>query len=178
MGILPAIHENKLKGEGERKTKKGAAKFKRELKDLRKELALLALPNSTVADNILHPSVKVVDDSNCPSFNDEEGSERIEVSNDNTTNESDDEADNEADDKLIKITLTQAKKYATALHHFVIDNMGHAQLSKLSEASYKLSNVINRMVDSSSKQQRTVYDYFLPNSTSTTATVQEESVNN
>ena len=46
------------------------------------------------------------------------------------------------------------------------NNMGHAQLSELSETSYELANVINSMVDSSSKQQRTVYDYFLPNSSS------------
>ena len=168
-GILPPVHENELKGEGERKTLKGAAKFKTEFETLSRELASMNLPDNTTAAELLHPTVEVVDDYDHFGITEKESESTIDANNENEMteeyNDNDEAADN-ADDKLINISLTEAKKYAAALHHFVVDNMDQPQLAELSEASYKLAKVVNRMVDSSTKRQREIDDYFHPNSSS------------
>ena len=102
---------------------------------------------------------------------------------DNENNEQNDELDDDVDDELVQISLTKAKEYTTALHHFVVDNMGqNKELFELSEASYKMVQAVNHMVDSSTKRQRMVSDYFPPNSSSTvstnTPTDQGEGTNN
>ena len=166
------------------KAKIGIAKFKNAFEDLSRELAslyLLSLSDGTTADDIIHPECEIVDDSNRLGIVDEEESEsRMEV--DEQNDEQDDELDDDADDELIQMPLTKAKEYATALHHFVVDNMGqNKQLFELSEASFKLAQVVNRMVDSSTIRQTMVPDYFPPNSstsTSNTATDQAEGTNN
>ena len=156
--ILPVLHANDLKGEGEIKAKGGAAKFKTDFEELGRELSSLALTDNTNVDDIIHPECKNFDNSNPLGIVDEEESEsRMEV--DNEKNEQNDKLDDNADDELVQISLTKAKEYATALHHFVVDNMGQTtELFELSEASYKMAQAVNHMVDSSTKQQRMVYD--------------------
>ena len=118
------------------KAKIGIAKFKNAFEDLSRELASLSLSDDTTADDIIHPECEIVDDSNRLGIVDEEESEsRMEV--DEQNDEQDDELDDDADDELIQIPLTKAKEYATALHHFVVDNMGqNKQLFELSEACF------------------------------------------
>ena len=60
----------------------------------------------------------------------------------------------DVDDKLIKITLTEAKHYAKALHHFVIDNLNQSQLIEFADSSYRLAQVVNQMVDCGTKVQK------------------------
>ena len=169
--ILPVLQANELRGEGNIKAKRGAAKFKQAYDELSEALTSIGLTDDTNVDDIIHPDIEIVDDSNRLMIYDEEEDERTMEGDNNANNEEDDEEDDDADDDLNVITLTKAKEYATALHHFVVDNMGqNKQLLELSEASCKMAQEINRMVTSASTRQRMVSDYFTPNTSSTVST--------
>ena len=74
-------------------------------------------------------------------------------------NKEDDHGDNE----IIHVPLTKSKEYASALNHFVVNNMWqNKQLLEISDTSYKIVQAINRMVESSTIRQRTVSEYFPP----------------
>ena len=87
--------------------------------------------------------------------NDEEECESANIENDK-----EDKDEEEVDDELIKITLTEAKHYAKALHHFVIDNLNQSQLIEFADSSYRLAQVVNQIVDCGTKVQKDLLSYF------------------
>ena len=75
-------------------------------------------------------------------------------------NNNEDEDEEGIGKKLIQITLIKAKEYAKALHHFVIDNLDQPQLIKFTDSSYMLAQVVNWMIDCSTKVQKDLLMYF------------------
>ena len=69
------------------------------------------------------------------------------------------EEEEDVDDELIQIPLTKAKEYAKALHHFVIDNLDQPQLFPFADSSFQMVQVVNRMVDCSTKVQKEISSY-------------------
>ena len=151
--ILLVLQENELKGEGERKKKVGAEKFKNELNELATELTSLGLDDMPSTDSLVHGlNCEIVDDSGKVVGDDEEECESMD---DICTEE-----EEEVDDELPLIPLTKAKEYATMLHHFIMDNLDQPQLFDFVDASYKMVQVVNRMVDSSAKVQQDISLFF------------------
>ena len=74
--------------------------------------------------------------------------------------EREDISDNDGNDKINIISLTQAKKYAVALHHFVTDNMSQPNILQLEDSSYKMMNAVRRMVDCNTNHQTSILDHF------------------
>ena len=66
----------------------------------------------------------------------------------------------DVDDELPLIPLTKEKEYATMLHHFIIDNLDQPQLFDFAEASYKMAQAVNIMVDCSAKVQKYISLFF------------------
>ena len=149
--ILPVLHENELKGEGERKTKVGAAKFKSAFEDLSEQLALLDMEDLPPVDTLIAGlEIEMVDDSR-KGDDDEECESMVDVHT---------EEEEDVDDELIQIPLTKAKEYAKALHHFVIDNLDQPQLFPFAHSSFQMAQVVNKMVDCSTKVQKEISSYF------------------
>ena len=150
--ILPVLHENELKGEGERKTKVGAAKFKSAFEDLSEQLALLDMEDLPPVDTlIVGLEIEMVDDSGKGDDDEECESMVVDVHT---------EEEEDVDDELIQIPLTKAKEYAKALHHFVIDNLDQPQLFPFAHSSFQMAQAVNKMVDCSTKVQKEISSYF------------------
>ena len=132
--ILPVLHKNEIKGEGERKKKVGAAKLKNEFNELTTELALLGLDDMPSTEYLVNGiDCEIVDDSRKVAGDDEEECESMD---DICTEEEDN-----VDEELHLIPLTKVKEYATALHHFINDNLNQPQLFNFLDASYKMAQV-------------------------------------
>ena len=70
------------------------------------------------------------------------------------------EEEEDIDVKLPFIPLTKVKEYATVLHHFIIDNLDQPQSFDFVDASYKMAQVVNIMVDSSAQVQKDISSFF------------------
>lgn len=102
---------------------------------------------------------KVIDDLGNEA-NEEEECESMNIENIKNNEEDKDKDEEDGEEKLIKITLIEAKHYAKALHHFVIDNLNQTQLIKFADSSYRLAQAVNQMVDCSTKVQKDLLSYF------------------
>ena len=58
------------------------------------------------------------------------------------------------------IPLVKAKEYATALHHFIVNNVDQPSMLQFEEVSMRLEKAINQMVDCSSKRQTDIPSFF------------------
>ena len=70
------------------------------------------------------------------------------------------EEEEDVDDGLIQIPLTKTKEYAKVLHHFIIDNLDQPQLFPFAHSSFQMVQVVNRIVDYSTKLQKDISPYF------------------
>ena len=151
--ILPVLHENELKGEGKRKKKVGAAKFKNKVNELTTDLASLGLGDMPSMESLVNGlDCEIFDDPGKVSGNDKEECESM---NDIFTEEED------VDNELHLIPLTKVKEYSTALHHFVINNLDQPQLFDFADAFYKMVQVVHMIVESSAKLQQNMSSFFL-----------------
>ena len=145
------LQESELRGEGGRKTRVGAAKFKSDFDQLSRELASLNLDDSPTPELLVVGfPCEVVDDL------ENEAKEEEECESANIENNKEDKDEEDVDDELIKISLTEAKHYAKALHHFVIDNLNQSQLIEFADSSYRLAQI----VDCGTKVQKDLLSYF------------------
>ena len=163
-GILPAICENELRGGSNRKAKRGAAKFKQDFDALATELSKINLPDAPTAEELLTMPCERVEDQS-PSSDITEGEQHMQEQNEQTTsdnedNEVDGDEEDDVDDALMDIPLVKAKEYATALHHFVVNNVDQPRMLEFEEISMRLEKAINQMVDCSSKRQTDISSFF------------------
>lgn len=118
--ILQVIYKNKLRGDANRKVKRGVALFKQDYKALAYNLSTMKFADAPTAEKILTMPLEVVEDASTKIVDEDGAEQAIEIEDIAADNEEEEEED-EADDKLIKISLTKAKEYAIALHHFVVN---------------------------------------------------------
>ena len=159
-GILSPIYENELCGDANRKAKRGATKFKKDFDALAAELAKINLSDAPTAEEIIAMLCERVEDESPPSSVEAEGEQGMLPEYEHPTEVDDGKEEDEADDALIDIPLTKAKEYATALHHFIINNIYQPQMLEFEEISLKLARTINCMVDSSNKKQTDISSLF------------------
>ena len=96
---------------------------------------------------------EIVDDSGKVVVDDKEECESM----DNICTEEEEE---DVDEEFPLIPLAKSKDYATALHHFIIDNLDQPQLFDFADASYKMAQIVNRMVDYSATVQQDISLFF------------------
>ena len=157
--ILPPVYENELRGDANRKVKRGVAHFQQDFDALASDLSSMNIADAPTAEEILTMPLEVVVDAAKRIVGKDEGEQEIEIEDTAAGNE-DDNKEDKADDKLIEISLTKAKEYAIALHHFVVNNIDQPRMLEMEEVSLKLSRAIYQLVDCSSKKQKDISSFF------------------
>ena len=66
----------------------------------------------------------------------------------------------DVDDELLLIPFTIVKEYGSARHQFIIDNLDWPQLFDFVDASYKMLQKVNIMVDYSANVQQDISLFF------------------
>ena len=160
-GILPPLYENELRGVANRKSLRGQAKFTHDLTQLTAEFTKVQISDIPTAEDLLTMPFETVQDK--PSNNVSQGEQGMQTEKQTTehieTTKDDDEED-DCNNELMDIPLTTAKEYATALHHFVVNNIDQPHMLEFEEISLKLSRAINQMVTSRTKKQTEISSVF------------------